>query len=77
MELVEAVEAVLAAEPLIVSVDYLSIGCPVTMEELDVVGKAGAIVSIAVRLASVRLIDNVVLPPTEEELAARGKRVVE
>ena len=60
----EASEAVLAAEPLVSSVDYFSVGCPVTMEELDTVGKAGAIVSVAVRVGSVRLIDNVVLPPT-------------
>lgn len=62
-ELVAAAEAVLSAQPLVTSVDYLSVGCPTTMEELEEVGKAGAIISVAVKLGSVRLIDNVVLPP--------------
>lgn len=34
------------------------------MEELEEVGRAGAVVSLAVRMGSVvRLIDNIVLPP--------------
>ncbi|CAM9506048.1 unnamed protein product [Scytosiphon promiscuus] len=62
-ELVAAAEAVLSSEPLVSSVDYLSVGSSATMEELDEVGPAGAIISVAARLGSVRLIDNVVLPP--------------
>ncbi|CAM9511982.1 unnamed protein product [Ectocarpus sp. 6 AP-2014] len=62
-ELVAAAEEVLSAQPLITSVDYLSVGSPATMEELEEIGQAGAVVSVAVRLGSVRLIDNVVLPP--------------
>lgn len=61
--MVAAAEAVLSKQPLITSVDYLSVGCPTTMEELEEVGPAGAVVSVAVRLGAVRLIDNVVLPP--------------
>lgn len=53
----------MSSEPLVSSVDYLSVGCPATMEELDEVGQAGAIISVAARLGSVRLIDNIVLPP--------------
>ncbi|CAN0448632.1 unnamed protein product, partial [Hapterophycus canaliculatus] len=44
-ELVAAAEAVLSSEPLVSSVDYLSVGCPATMEELDEVGQEGAVVS--------------------------------
>ncbi|CAM9835591.1 unnamed protein product [Sphacelaria rigidula] len=33
------------------------------MEELQQVGDEGAVVSVALRLGTVRLIDNVVLPP--------------
>lgn len=63
-ELVAAAEAVLDTEPLVTSIDYLSVGSPSTMEELDEVGRAGAVVSVALRLgATVRLIDNIVLPP--------------
>lgn len=62
-ELVAAAEAILSAQPLVTSVDYLSVGCPTTMEELDEIGEAGAVISVAVRLGAVRLIDNVVLPP--------------
>lgn len=57
-------EAVLSTEPLVVAIDYLSVGCPVTMSELEEVGHAGAIVSLAIRMgAVVRLLDNIVLPP--------------
>lgn len=63
-EILAAVEAVLSAQPLVTAVEYLSVGCPATMEELEEVGRAGAVVSLAVRMGSVvRLIDNIVLPP--------------
>lgn len=62
-ELITAAEVVLAAQPLVTSVDYLSVGSPLTMEELQEVGEAGAVVSVALRLGTVRLIDNIVLPP--------------
>jgi len=55
---------VLSTEPLVEAIEYLSVGCPVTMSELEEVGHAGAIVSLAIRMgAVVRLIDNIVLPP--------------
>eukprot|EP00752_Nemacystus_decipiens_P006924 g6217.t1 len=63
-EILAAVEAVLSAEPLVTTIEYLSVGCPVTMAELEEVGREGAIVSLALRMgAVVRLIDNIVLPP--------------
>jgi pantoate--beta-alanine ligase len=42
--------------------EYASVADPVTLAELDHVGGAGALVSLAVRFGAVRLIDNVVLP---------------
>lgn len=57
-------EAVLSTEPMVTAIEYLSVGCPVNMGELEEVGHEGAIVSLAVRMgAVVRLIDNIVLPP--------------
>lgn len=44
--------------------EYVSVADPVTLAELEHVGRAGALVSLAVRFGAVRLIDNVVLPPT-------------
>ena len=52
--------AVLASEPLVRRVDYVSVAHGETMEELDV-ATPGAMVSTAAWLGSVRLIDNVVL----------------
>ncbi|MDO6415144.1 pantoate--beta-alanine ligase [Sphingomonas sp. BIUV-7] len=43
-------------------VDYISIADPDTLVELDEVTDAGAVVSLAVRYGTTRLIDNVVLP---------------
>lgn len=44
--------------------EYASVADPVTLAELERVGAAGALVSLAVRFGPVRLIDNVVLPAT-------------
>ena len=45
------------------SVEYVSVADPITLGELEAVGRGGALVSMAVRFGSVRLIDNVVLVP--------------
>ena len=55
-----AMREVLAAEPL-AKTDYVSVADPLTLRELDRV-EAGAVVSLAVRFGSTRLIDNLVLP---------------
>jgi pantoate--beta-alanine ligase len=44
--------------------EYVSVADPVSLEEIARVGNAGALVSLAVRFGAVRLIDNVVLPPS-------------
>jgi len=52
---------ILQSEPLVSKIDYLSVGSKVTMEELDEVTQEGAIISVALKLGKVRLIDNFVL----------------
>ncbi len=54
------VGSVLASEPMVRRVDYVSVAHPETMEELDV-ATAGAMVSTAAWLGDTRLIDNVIL----------------
>ncbi len=56
----QAVIAVLDAEPLL-RPEYVSVADPITLRELERVGERGALVSLAARLGSVRLIDNVML----------------
>jgi pantoate--beta-alanine ligase len=51
---------VLAEEPL-AAPDYVSVADPQTLEELDEVA-GPALLSLAVRFGSVRLIDNISLP---------------
>ena len=53
-------KAMLESEPLVSSVDYVSIADPVTLEELAE-AKPQAMVSTAVRIGKARLIDNVLL----------------
>lgn len=57
-----AVGEVLAAEPLI-SPEYVSAADPLTLRELDTIGPRGALLSLAARIGTVRLIDNVLLDP--------------
>jgi pantoate--beta-alanine ligase len=62
-QLQDAVQSVLLSEPLVSEVQYVSIDCRETMQPLQVVGKEGAIVSLACKIGSVRLIDNMILKP--------------
>jgi pantoate--beta-alanine ligase len=48
---------------LVLFVEYLSIASRETMEELTTVDATGAVVSVALRLGKVRLIDNIMLTP--------------
>lgn len=56
----DAVRQELDGEPLIGSVDYVSLADPETLEEL-VLASPGAMLSVAAHLGTVRLIDNVIL----------------
>ncbi len=54
------IRAVLEAEPLLGDIDYVSVAAPDTLEELER-AEPGAMLSTAVHMGSVRLIDNVIL----------------
>jgi len=56
----QAVQQVLAGEPLIERIDYVSVADTATLEELDAVLDR-AMVSVAVRFGELRLIDNIIL----------------
>jgi len=56
----QAMRAVLDAEPL-ANPEYVSVADTLTLRELDHVGAAGALCSLAVRFGTTRLIDNIVL----------------
>ena len=56
----QSVRTILEAEPLVQKIDYVSIADSETMEELEV-ASPGAMVSTAVHIGPVRLIDNLVL----------------
>ena len=55
-----AVRTVLEAEPLLGTVDYVSVAAPDTIEELEM-AVPGAMLSTAAHLGTVRLIDNMIL----------------
>lgn len=58
------VKAVLEAEPLVESIDYVSVASGESLEELDQLPRSGQIrtmVSVAVMMGRTRLIDNVIL----------------
>jgi pantoate--beta-alanine ligase len=42
--------------------DYISVAHPSTLHELDTIGPEGALLSLAVRIGTTRLIDNILLP---------------
>lgn len=58
----QAVIAVLDAEPLL-RPEYVSVADPLSLHELEQIGTRGALVSLAVRIGTVRLIDNLLLEP--------------
>jgi pantoate--beta-alanine ligase len=59
----QTMRAVLDAEPL-AQTEYVSTADPDTLRELAHVGERGALLSMAVKVGSARLIDNLVLPGT-------------
>jgi pantoate--beta-alanine ligase len=61
-DLRKVVEATLRSEPLVSQIQYISVDNPATMQPLQKVWREkGAILSLACKVGSVRLIDNVVL----------------
>ena len=60
--LIACVESILHGEPLVSEIQYVSVDSKATMRPLTtVLHGEGAIVSVAVKVGSVRLIDNIVL----------------
>lgn len=60
-DLQRAVSSILEKEPLVSEVQYVSVDSRMTMKPLETVGEEGAIISLACKVGSVRLIDNIVL----------------
>jgi pantoate--beta-alanine ligase len=61
-KLVETVQSILKSEPLVSSVQYVTVDDKSTMRPIEDVRKGeGAIISLAVKVGSVRLIDNIML----------------
>jgi pantoate--beta-alanine ligase len=61
-EVVQAITAVLKKEPLVTSIDYVSVASHIDMSELTQVrSDTGAVLSTAIRLGNVRLIDNLLV----------------
>jgi pantoate--beta-alanine ligase len=60
-QLKDAVHNVLKSEPLVTEVQYVSVDCRETMRPLQDVGEVGAVISLACKIGSVRLIDNIIL----------------
>ena len=58
---------ILAEEPLVKEVDYISVVSYETVQELSIVQEK-AMLSTAVKIGSIRLIDNIVLEPVEDGL---------
>jgi pantoate--beta-alanine ligase len=60
--LYQAVESTLRSEPLISEIQYIAVDSKATMRTIDQVDKSsGAIISLAIKVGSVRLIDNIIL----------------
>jgi len=61
-QVVDSVTAVLASEPRISEIQYVAVDSKENMQPLqEVVPGEGTVISIAVKLGAVRLIDNIVL----------------
>lgn len=54
------IRQMLQEEPLVLSIDYVSVADPINFDEMDII-EVPAMVSVAVRIGSTRLIDNILL----------------
>ncbi len=61
----DAMRATLESEPLVASIDYVSIADPLTMAEAEGDVPEGAMASTAIRMGKTRLLDNVILTKSE------------
>ncbi len=63
----EAMRSTLDAEPLIASIDYVSVADALTLQEVEGDAADGAMASTAVRIGRTRLLDNVILTRSEAD----------
>eukprot|EP01040_Poterioochromonas_malhamensis_P003541 gene3541-3782_t len=70
---IDAISKVLATEPLVSQVEYISIASHESMKELDQVNsrQSGAVLSSAIRLGKVRLIDNLLVGKAEKDILGK------
>ncbi len=57
----ETVISILKTEPLVKEIEYVAVDSKETMEPLSDIGPEGGVVSLAVKIGNVRLIDNLIL----------------
>lgn len=57
----ETVQSILQTEPLVSEIQYISVDNKATMKTISRVGEEGGVISLACKVGSVRLIDNIVL----------------
>ena len=68
-ELLMIVGNILQSEPMVSKVEYVSIASYINMKEIDnITVESGAVISSAIRLGSVRLIDNVLFGSAEKNI---------
>jgi len=69
-DIIDVAENVLKAEPLVSQIEYISVASHKDMKELDHVhaSDGGAVLSSAIRLGSVRLIDNLLVGSSRQLL---------
>lgn len=60
-EIIQSVRDVLETEPLLSTIQYISVDSKATMRSIPSVGEDGAVLSLACKIGSVRLIDNIIL----------------
>jgi pantoate--beta-alanine ligase len=60
-ELIALVESVLRSEPLVSEIQYVTVDSKATMQPIEQMGEEGGVISLACKLGSVRLIDNIML----------------
>lgn len=59
--LASIVRRILQSEPLVGEIQYISVDSKATMQPVDKIGEDGGVISLACKVGSVRLIDNIVL----------------
>ena len=73
--ILDAVENILKSEPLVSKIEYVSLSSCKDMKELDSVSlQTGAVLSSAIRLGNVRLIDNLLIGGAEMAILGSNRK---